>query len=171
MTFATRLAASDLGRALLVVRRELYVVGATSALINLLMLTPTIYMLQLYDRVLVSNNDDHARNHAAFWDGENLELTPAYDICPQPRAGQTQAQAMEIGPGRRSSQVATCLEHAAFYELSHREAKAIIDHQIETITTEWSEAADVARLTTAERTAMRGHQILNPYASYGYRAV
>jgi len=33
--------------------------------------------------VLVGNTDDHARNHAAFWDGEWLALTPAYDICPQ----------------------------------------------------------------------------------------
>lgn len=28
---------------------------------------------------------DHARNHAAFWDGTQLSLTPAYDICPQAR--------------------------------------------------------------------------------------
>lgn len=50
-------AAGDLGQALHAVRRELYVVGAASALINLLMLTPTIYMLQLYDRVLVSYSE------------------------------------------------------------------------------------------------------------------
>jgi len=37
--------------------------------------------------ILTGNSDDHARNHAAFWDGERLTLTPAYDICPQPRAG------------------------------------------------------------------------------------
>jgi serine/threonine-protein kinase HipA len=36
--------------------------------------------------ILTGNNDDHARNHAAFWDGAALTLTPAYDICPQPRA-------------------------------------------------------------------------------------
>ncbi|MEO7570900.1 MAG: HipA domain-containing protein [Acidimicrobiales bacterium] len=45
--------------------------------------------------VLVGNTDDHARNHAAFWDGERLALTPAYDICPQLRTGQEQAQAIE----------------------------------------------------------------------------
>jgi hypothetical protein len=28
----------------------------------------------------------HARNHAAFWDGAELTLTPAFDICPIPRA-------------------------------------------------------------------------------------
>ncbi|CAN5485066.1 type II toxin-antitoxin system HipA family toxin [soil metagenome] len=132
--------------------------------------TLTELFARIVFNVLVSNTDDHARNHAAFWNGDDLELTPAYDICPQPRAGQTQAQAMEIGPHHRSSQVATCLEHAKIYELNNADAKAIIDCQIETITAEWSDAADVARLTTAERRAMWGHQILNPYATHGYQA-
>jgi ATP-binding cassette subfamily C exporter for protease/lipase len=57
MRAASAFAASDVGQALWAVRRELYVVGAASALINLLMLTPTLYMLQLYDRVLVSYSE------------------------------------------------------------------------------------------------------------------
>ncbi|MCD6175562.1 MAG: type II toxin-antitoxin system HipA family toxin, partial [Planctomycetes bacterium] len=40
---------------------------------------------ELYGRlvfnILCSNTDDHARNHAAFWDGRELTLTSAYDIC------------------------------------------------------------------------------------------
>ncbi len=37
-------------------RREFVVVGVFSMVVNLLMLTPTIYMLQVYDRVLVSQS-------------------------------------------------------------------------------------------------------------------
>lgn len=37
-------------------RREFFVVGVFSMVVNLLMLTPTIYMLQVYDRVLVSQS-------------------------------------------------------------------------------------------------------------------
>jgi ATP-binding cassette subfamily C exporter for protease/lipase len=37
-------------------RRELLLVGALSALANLLMLTPTIYLLQIFDRIMVSQN-------------------------------------------------------------------------------------------------------------------
>jgi ATP-binding cassette subfamily C exporter for protease/lipase len=37
-------------------RREFLVVGIFSMVVNLLMLTPTIYMLQVYDRVLVSQS-------------------------------------------------------------------------------------------------------------------
>ena len=50
---------------------------------------PKRTLRELYGRlvfnVLCGNTDDHARNHAAFWDGKSLALTPAYDICPQNR--------------------------------------------------------------------------------------
>lgn len=120
--------------------------------------------------ILVSNTDDHARNHAAFCDAEGgLELTPAYDICPQKRTGQEATQAMAFGPkGERLSQVAECLRVAQFYDLSEGEARDIIDQQVEVIRTQWDEAADMAMLTRAERDQMWGSQILNPYASYRY---
>ncbi len=38
-------------------RKELFWVGLFSMIVNVLMLTPTIYMLQLYDRVLVSHSE------------------------------------------------------------------------------------------------------------------
>jgi serine/threonine-protein kinase HipA len=121
--------------------------------------------------ILVSNTDDHARNHAAFVDGEGeLELTPAYDICPQNRTGQEAAQAMAFGPdGERLSQVAECLRVARFYDLSGREARDIIDGQMAVIRTQWNEAAEEAALTGPERDQMWGTQILNPFATYGYR--
>ena len=69
--------------------------------------------------ILISNNDDHARNHAAFWDGNALTLTPAYDLCPQPGAGGETAQLMAIGTdGFRLSQVGGCVARAATYHLT-----------------------------------------------------
>jgi ATP-binding cassette subfamily C exporter for protease/lipase len=47
---------SELVAALLAFRREFIVVGLLSAVSNLLMLTPTLYMMQVYDRVMVSQN-------------------------------------------------------------------------------------------------------------------
>lgn len=44
--------------------------------------------------ILCGNTDDHARNHAAFWNGKDLSLTPAYDICPQARTGGEGTQAI-----------------------------------------------------------------------------
>lgn len=48
---------SDLTATLWLFRREFLLVGLFSAVANLLMLTPTIYMLQVYDRVLVSYSE------------------------------------------------------------------------------------------------------------------
>ncbi len=119
--------------------------------------------------VCVSNADDHARNHAAFWGGTQLTLTPAYDLCPQLRTGNTAAQAMAYGPdGGRASQLAGLAGHAATYHLTDAQARAIIDHQLEVIHDSWDDAADSARLTSAERSQLWGRQILNPYALEGY---
>jgi serine/threonine-protein kinase HipA len=119
--------------------------------------------------ILVGNNDDHARNHAAFWDGAALTLTPAYDICPQPRAGGEAAQAMAIAAdGYRMSQVAGCVEAASTYLLSGADAREIIDHQIDVIGSQWKEVCDVARMTEVERAYFWERQFLNPYAVQGY---
>lgn len=119
--------------------------------------------------VLSGNNDDHPRNHAAFWDGTELTLTPAYDVCPQPRSGGETAQLMAIGrDGFRMSQVAGCVERASVYLLSEAEAREIVDHQIETIESEWNEVCDIAAMTEVDRNWFWRRQFLNPYATEGY---
>jgi serine/threonine-protein kinase HipA len=35
---------------------------------------------RLVFNILCGNTNDHAGNHAAFWNGKELMLTPAYDI-------------------------------------------------------------------------------------------
>lgn len=132
---------------------------------------PTLHELfaRITLNILTGNNDDHARNHAAFWDGEALTLTPAFDICPTPRGGGEAAQVMAIGAdGWRFSQVAGCVERAAIYRLSAPEARAVIDHQIETISQEWSDVCDRASLSEVDRRGFWQRQFLNPYALIGY---
>jgi serine/threonine-protein kinase HipA len=134
---------------------------------------PRLTLRELFARIvfniLVGNSDDHARNHAAFWDGHMLALTPAFDICPQPRAGGETAQAMAIAPdGFRMSQVAGCVERASTYLLSEADAQAIVDLQIDVIESQWSEVADAARMTEVERKYFWHRQFLNPYALEGY---
>ena len=48
---------SEVTGAIWAIRRPFYIVGGFSFLINILMLTPTFYMLQMYDRVLGSRNE------------------------------------------------------------------------------------------------------------------
>jgi serine/threonine-protein kinase HipA len=119
--------------------------------------------------ILTSNTDDHARNHAAFWDGTMLTLTPAYDICPQPRAGGEAQQVMAIGEDAwRFSQVAGCVERAATYQLTAANARDIIDNQIDVIQSRWTEICDEAALDRIQRERLWRTQFLNPYATYGY---
>ena len=123
--------------------------------------------------ILVGNTDDHARNTAAFWDGETLSLTPAYDVCPQLRSGGEAAQAMIVGDDSDSfklSQVAGCVQRAHIYQLGQAEAKEIVDHQIETIEQSWDDVCDRAELPEVERKRFWGRQFLNPFALEGYRS-
>jgi serine/threonine-protein kinase HipA len=134
---------------------------------------PVPTLRELFSRItfniLTGNNDDHARNHAAFWDGRALTLTPAYDICPQPRAGGETAQVMGIGEdGWRYSQVAGCVARARTYLLSESDARGIVDRQIDVIETEWQDVCDAAALTEVERRGFMGRQFLNPYGLEGY---
>ncbi|WP_370614361.1 type II toxin-antitoxin system HipA family toxin [Mumia sp. Pv 4-285] len=127
---------------------------------------PTLHELfsRIVFNVCVGNIDDHARNHAAFWDGSTLSLTPAYDVCPQPRSGRTAQQAMAIGrDGSRESKLQVCRNAADIFMLSGRAADEIIDAQVEGIRSHWSDAADSATLTAQERAYMWERQILNPF--------
>ena len=114
--------------------------------------------------ILCGNTDDHARNHAAFWDGKNLALTPAYDICPQSRAGNEASQAMKIHGDNNMSQTKVCLSAAASFKLSAAEAKDIVEHQSDLIKKNWKKVCDEAGLSIVERQMFWGRQFMNPYA-------
>ena len=116
--------------------------------------------------ILCGNTDDHARNHAAFWDGKNLRLTPAYDVCPQSRLGEEAGQGMRIIGNNNKSQLGLCLQAAPKFHLSDHEARAIILKQVNTIRAHWDGICDEAKLSAADRALLYGRQFLNPYAFY-----
>lgn len=114
--------------------------------------------------VLCGNTDDHARNHAAFWTGHTLTLTPAYDICPQGRTGNEASQAMLIAGSNKISQLATCLQAAHNFLLSQEEAKAIFEHQIQIIKANFDAVCAEAELTEIDKRLFWQRQFLNPYS-------
>lgn len=115
--------------------------------------------------ILCGNTDDHARNHAAFWDGKNLTLTPAYDICPQGRTGNEASQAMLISGNNNMSQLKSCLEAASQFLLSKDDARAIFGHLIESIEKHWDSVCEEAELSEVDRKLFWGRQFLNPYST------
>jgi len=118
---------------------------------------------RLVFNILCGNTDDHARNHAAFLDGRILALTPAYDICPQPRAGNEATQAMLISGDNRMSRISACLEAAQHFLLSEKNAATIVARQISAIGENWSAVCEEAGLTKTDRTLLWGRQFLNPF--------
>lgn len=119
--------------------------------------------------ILSGNTDDHARNHAAFWDGNTLILTPAYDICPQSRFGNEASQAMMISEGNRMSRLSVCLDAAYIFLLSEKEAVALIEHQLNTIITHFESVCEQAQLSDIDKKVMVGRQFLNPFAFEGLK--
>lgn len=120
--------------------------------------------------IAVSNSDDHARNTAVFWDGRHMSLTPAYDLAPGARAGETATQAMAYGlDGQRASNFAELIRCAGVFHLTPAAAADVVERVIDTVETEWEDIADMALLTTAERRSLRTRQFLNPGVMHGFR--
>lgn len=131
----------------------------------------------LFDRIAfnmaISNSDDHARNHAAFWDGERLALTPAYDLAPGARSGETASQAMAYAIDRggnpvKASSLPMLVAHAGTYGLSRSEGRDRVDAIVTAIEDHWEDAADAAELTQVQRDALFGRQFLNRGIFYDY---
>lgn len=119
---------------------------------------------RLVFNILCGNTDDHARNHAAFWDGKTLTLTPAYDICPQGRTGHEASQAMLISGDNNLSRLKTCLETAHNFLLSGEEARAIFARLTDAIERHWNAVCEEAELNEADKKFLWRRQFLNPYS-------
>ena len=133
--------------------------------------SPKATLHELYGRlvfnILCGNTDDHARNHAGFWDGEHLTLTPAYDICPQSRTGNVASQAMLIVGDNRASTLATCFAAAPNFQLTENAAEDIIARQIDSIRGGWDDICEEAALTDVERNLFGQRIFLNDFVFEG----
>lgn len=117
--------------------------------------------------ILVGNTDDHARNHACFFDGQALRLTPAYDIDPRPRLGREANQAMAILGDDRRALVATALDASGAFGIRRDEAIAIAVWQLEMIHANFRTEATAAGLNAVEQDQLARRAFLNPYVFEG----
>ena len=136
-------------------------------------MNPRETLHELYRRlvfnILIGNTDDHARNHAAIWNGKILRLTPAYDLCPQVRTGQEATQAMQLeGIEGSHSTLNNVLSICRSFQLDTENAREIINVLLATIEKYWPEMCDDAGMTTFERERFWQRAILNPYCFQGW---
>lgn len=128
-------------------------------------------MKELWSRmvfnILVGNTDDHARNHACFYDGEALRLTPAYDIDPRPRLGREANQAMAIVGDDRRALITTALNASGVFGIQRDEAIAIVMWQLEMIHANFRAEAAAGGLTRVDQDQLARRAFLNPYIFEG----
>jgi serine/threonine-protein kinase HipA len=74
---------------------------------------------------MVSNNDDHPRNHALVHTGRGWRLSPAYDILPVPLVSQERRDlALTVGRFGRAASIYNLLSEPQVFGLSLAQAEA-----------------------------------------------
>lgn len=112
---------------------------------------PAADFAELYRRliftILVSNKDDHLKNHGFLYVGaQRWRLSPAFDINPAPdRNPHLETAIFEGGAHDRS--IALALEACEFFEIGEAEAKRMIRTMAEQISADWREALRLAGVT------------------------
>jgi serine/threonine-protein kinase HipA len=109
---------------------------------------------ELYRRmvfnVLVSNVDDHLRNHGFLWAGKaGWRLSPVYDVNPTPTDVRQRILATGIDPDHYDCDLGLALEVAGYFNLSAPEARAIV-RAVAEVTATWREAAAARGARPAE---------------------
>jgi serine/threonine-protein kinase HipA len=100
--------------------------------------------------ILVSNTDDHLRNHGLLYQRENgWILSPVFDVNPSPYRERVLKTAI-ADPAEPEASISLLLDHAPFFGLAHEEAIQIVHDQAMTISQHWRQLAKACGLTRAE---------------------
>lgn len=105
---------------------------------------PDAALEELFRRVvfncLISNIDDHPRNHALLASATDWMLSPAYDLTPTPvTALDKRDLALELGHYNRYANRQNLLSACARFRLTREEAGAIIDGMKKLVASRWRE--------------------------------
>lgn len=106
---------------------------------------------QLWTRMifnmLVKNTDDHLRNHGFLLGEDGWDLSPAYDVNPNPRGN---ALTLNVSEDDNSLDPELALSVAIHFRLKHRESEAILN-RIRTEITGWAAIASKYGLSRREQ--------------------
>ncbi|EWY37373.1 phosphatidylinositol kinase [Skermanella stibiiresistens SB22] len=91
--------------------------------------------------ILISNVDDHLRNHGFLWSGEpGWRLSPAYDLNPVPVDVKAHILSTNISLDDGTCSVELARENAAYFGLALSDADTII-REVASTTSEWRAVA------------------------------
>lgn len=115
---------------------------------------------------LISNVDDHPRNHAVIAREQDWQLSPAYDLTPAtPISQERRDLAMACGDVGRLASAGNLLSQSARFLLAHTQAEAIIAAMEEQVRASWYATARGAGVS--ERDC---HRIASAFVYPGFRA-
>ena len=115
---------------------------------------------------LVSNIDDHPRNHAVFAWGLGWRLSPAYDLTPTPMVAKERRDlAMTCGSQGRFANAVNLFSECQRFLLDPAEASAIIDEIERIVGHEWYGVARGCGVSEGNCEAIR-----QAYAYAGFRS-
>lgn len=112
---------------------------------------------ELYRRmvfnVLISNHDDHLRNHALLYDeGNQWRLSPAYDLNPVPSTETDGTMETAISDKGDEASLDLALEAAPHFKLKREEAKAIMS-AVASAVKDWPTLAGKLGMSSADQKA------------------
>lgn len=115
---------------------------------------PREQLTELYRRILftilVSNGDDHLKNHGLLQVGAGRwVLAPAFDINPQPHRQRHLKTGISELSGNQAS-IEAALEAAPFFDIERDAAAAMLGGMVATIANQWRPLLSAAGLTPRE---------------------
>lgn len=118
---------------------------------------------------MVTNNDDHPRNHALLQTAAGWRLSQAYDIVPVALVSQEcRDLALEVGRYGRVGSLYNLLSDWGVFGLSTDEARALVEH-LEAVVKGWREG--FARHGVEQRSIAMLEQAILPDCFYGTEPV
>lgn len=104
---------------------------------------------------LISNLDDHPRNHALIAPGVAWQLSPAYDLTPTPvRSLDHRDLALEVGRQGRWANRGNLLSECERFGFPEAEAQALIDELKKLVQARWQQLVSAQGGTAADLAAI-----------------
>jgi serine/threonine-protein kinase HipA len=106
---------------------------------------------------LISNTDDHPRNHAILATARDWRLSPAYDLTPTPLVSHERRDlAMICGHQGRVANAANLLPQSARFLLPDDEARRIVDAMRDRVKGTWYDEARAAGVSEKDCDRLAG---------------
>lgn len=133
---------------------------------------PRADLVELFRRmvfnILVTNDDDHLRNHGFLWEAKGWRLSPLYDVVPKPQVGFERTLVLGVGPQGRAATLENAIEGAGAFGLSAEEATQHALTLVDMVREEWANQfqgaglsdSDIKRFATCFRQADLGRELL-----------